>query len=327
MSAIRVLLQSARLSIFEPTGLGAADVKAWIANQNYFVDVDLLSGEFSLRASDPGELRRALANDLNRMAAAAFESAAGVASDPVLPRSMAWGSIRSYYAAFFAAHAFLRMYGTACSQLDSEHVNAIYQVAKIFGKTGTLHSLDSGFYSIAIDQNFSNIKFRKLKESHKDTWSVFLALLKEVEAAVPTATALSKHKVEASNLLSNLQDGLTKANCAKGNWLSVMRNSINYRLTHGAWFPHRERGTRLDLLDSASRKWLQEPLPIGGISGSCDLDAFFDVAATTVALLRELVTTGAALIDPPDALFKNGCLKLLNDVKASRKAKEAATNI
>ena len=83
----------------------------------------------------------------------------------------------------------------------------------------------------------------------------------------------------------------------------------------------------MELLNSTSRKWLQDPLSNGEVPASCDLDAFFDVAATTVALLRELVTTGAALIDPPDALFKNGCLKLLNDVKASRKSKEAAPNI
>lgn len=318
MSAIRVLLQSARLSVFQPTGSSAIDVKGWIANRNYFVDTNLLAGEFSLRASDSNELRRALANDLNRMTAAAFESAAGIASDPVLPRSLAWGSIRSYYSSFFAAHALMRLFGTACSQLDPEHVDAIYTSAQVFGRTGGLNSLSSGFYSVEIDSSFSLVKFRKLKESHKDTWSVFLLTLNAIEGNIPGAAALSAHKIAASALISDLKDGLTRDNSNKGNWLSSTRNSINYRLTHEVWFPHRSRAVRAEVLQVAARKWLQVPSPISSVSGLSDLDVYFDVSVMTVALLRELFSTGAALSNPIDEIFTNGSLRLLNDIMANR---------
>ncbi|MES1265464.1 MAG: hypothetical protein ABUU24_07410, partial [Variovorax sp.] len=77
MSAIRAILQGARLSLFQPGLNSAADLKAWVAGQNYFIDTDITPDSFTLRASDPLELRQALANDLNRLTCAAFESAAG----------------------------------------------------------------------------------------------------------------------------------------------------------------------------------------------------------------------------------------------------------
>lgn len=325
MSALRVLLHGARLSVFQPTSATAIDLKGWIANQNYFIDVDIQKSDFILRVSDPDEVKRALANDLNRMAIAAFESAAGVATEMTLPRSLAWGSIRSYYASFFAAHAFMRLYGTACSQLDSEHVNAIYKSATMFGKTGGLTSLESGFYSIEIDSNFATIRFRKLKDSHKDTWAVFLALIKLLDANIPSTTALSKHKVEASSLLTELQTGITQARCSQGNWLSAMRNSINYRLTHGVWFPYSAKVARIELLDSASRNWLNTPSYCASISHQGELDSFFGITALIVSLLRELVTAAAQLSDPLNPVMKNGCLRLLNDIRAIRPQREAGT--
>lgn len=323
MSGIRLLLQSARLSLFRPGGASANDVKAWVANQGYYIDVDLGKTEFTLRPSNPSDLARALANDLNRMAIAAFESAAGVRSDQVLPRSIAWGAIRTYYASFFAAHTFMRLFGISCSQLDPEHVNKIFQSAQTFGKTGGLASVEAGFYSINIDHNFGSVKFRKLRDSHKDTWAELLATIENLEATIPSATAISQHKIDASGLLTDLKSGISSANSVNGNWLSTVRNSINYRHTHGVWFPYSAKNGRDELLDAVSRNWLNAPSPQGRPPRTGELENYFDVAIMLVSLVRELITVASELTDPLDPIFKNGCLKLLNEVKtAARNVRE-----
>lgn len=217
MTAARVLLQSARLPIFRAGSTAATDIKAWVANQNYFFDQDISKASFSLRASDPDQLRQALANDTNRLAGAAFESAAGIGIDSFLPRSLAWGTIRSYYAAFFAAHGLMRLFGTACVQLEDEHVDQVLTAAQAFGRSGGLSTLDKGFFSAYIEPSFDRITFARLSDSHRDTWTTLLTVIDQIDASIPGSTALSAHKIEASSLLSDLRSGLTQSGAVKGN--------------------------------------------------------------------------------------------------------------
>lgn len=317
MTAIRVLLQCARLSIFRPGINSALDVKAWVANQNYFFTQDITERSFSLRASDSGQIRQALANDLNRLASAAFESAAGIGLDPALPRSIAWGAVRSYYSAFFAAHSFMRLFGTACVQLDHEHVVQVLNAAKVMGRSGGLTKLDSGFFAASIDPSFETVTFQRLKDSHCDTWATLLSVINEIETAMPATTALSNHKIEASSLLSDLKMQLTRSGSTKGNWLSTMRNSINYRQSHGAWFPYNKFSDPA-VLESAARAWKIYPnaspkTPLG------ELDGFFQASAGLVALVRELTSMAAELNSPLNPTFASGCIKLLNEAKTPRK--------
>jgi len=316
MSASRVLLHSARLQQFQAGENVATDIKGWIANQNYFIDADITSDSFTLRASNALELSSALGNDLNRMAIAAFESISGVRAEQHLPRSLAWSSIRSYYAAFFAAHAIMRIFGTSCSQLEFEHVKKIYESATIFGRTGGIRSIDAGFYAIEIDPTFSLIKFNCLRDSHKDTWKTFLNVINAISNDIPGSTAISKHKVEASALLDEIKTRLTSAGCSGGNWLSHMRNSINYRHSHGVWFPYSLRSTRTNLHETVSRDWLRAPTTRAG-EHLAELDTFFEASVLLVSVMRELITSAVNLADPVNPMIRNGCIRLLNELRAS----------
>jgi hypothetical protein len=323
MTATRLLLQSARLPVFQSNLASALDVKAWVANQNYYFTEDITGTSFSLCASDPAQLKQALANDLNRLASAAFESAAGIGPDPALPRSLAWGSVRSYYSAFFAAHAFIRLFGTACIQLDGEHVSQMLKAAKVMGRSGGLTAFDSGFFSASIDSNFENVTFSRLKDSHKDTWATLMSVIDFLEAFLPNATALSSHKIEASGILSNLKTQLTHSGSPKGNWLSTMRNSINYRQSHGTWFPYNKTADAA-LLEYSARAWKSRPSQ-GQKKSLSELDYFFQASIGLVALVRELISEAAELNSPVNSTFANGCLKLLKEANKPRRpiAKQA----
>lgn len=315
MTAVRVLLQKARLPLFQPGLQSAIDIKGWTANQNYFFDQDITANSFSLRASDPSQLRQALANDLNRFASAAFESAAGIGPDPCLPRSLAWGSVRSYYSAFFAAHAFMRLFGSACVQLDSEHVDQVFRVALAFGRAGGLTTIESGFFVAEVEPAFDTITFRRLRDSHRDTWASLLSVLNMLEQSIPTANALRSYKLEASALISDLKAPLTRSGSVKGNWLSTVRNSINYRHSHGVWYPY-SKSVDPALLESAGRAWKSLSCINTLNTGLNDLDCFFFASSGLVSLVRELTTTAADLNSPLSPIFANGCLKLLNEAKA-----------
>lgn len=318
MTVARVLLRSARLPIFRAGSTAATDIKAWVANQNYFFDQDITSASFSLRASTPDELRQALANDMNRLAAAAFESAAGLGVDPSLPRSLAWGSIRSYYAAFFAAHGLMRLFGTACVQLEDEHVDQVLTAARAFGRSGGLSTLDAGLFSAYIEPSFDRITFTRLRDSHRDTWATLLTVIDQVSASIPQSVALSSHKIEAASLLSDLRSGLTQSGAVKGNWLSQLRNSINYRQTHGVWFPY-TRTADPTLLESAARAWRLKPAVQPTTAGASDLEGFFGYSSGIVGLLRELTIVAADLNSPTSQTFAQGSLKLLNEAKMPKK--------
>lgn len=318
MTAARVVLQKARLQLFQSGSTSSIDIKAWVANQNYFFTKNIEATTFSLRASDPDQLRQALANDLNRLASAAFESAAGIGPDLYLPRSLAWGAVRSYYAAFFAAHAFIRLFGSACVQLDDEHVDKVFGAASAFGRDGGLKTLDSGFFVAEIEPDFSAVTFRRLRDSHRDTWATLISVVNAVEAGLPGTTALGHDKLEAATLLSNLKAQLTRSGSAKGSWLSSMRNAINYRQSHGAWHPY-QRSADPSLLDSAARAWRVRPsLGTPGTSQS-ELEIFLHTSTSLVALVRELMVLAAQLNSPLSPTFSNGCMKLLSEATTPRR--------
>ena len=318
MSSItKVLVQQTRLDIFSCNRSTEVDMKGWIANQNYFIDSDLTGNDYSIRASDKGYLKSALANDCNRMAAAAIESISGIQPDNNLNKSGAWGVIRAYYSAFFAIHSIMRMFGISCSQLDQAHVDKIYESASAVGKTGEITRLDKGFYAINVDPDFSTVTFHKYKDSHKDTWGEFLKLVEKLISDSANVTAISKYKIEAIDILTSVRRGVTRSRCGdKGNWLSVMRNSVNYQHSHGVWFPYESRPIAPSYISTLGEDWIKpvDTLEIG-LKGS-DIETFFEVTLIINSIFRELLVSCAEKAGRSNKVFTNGALKLLNTIEA-----------
>ena len=315
MSAYRVLLNSARLQLFAPGSGSHSDLRAWIANQKYSVMTSISPTAFTLVATDSSDLVQSMANDCNRLACAAFESAAGVGPDHTIPNSLAWGSIRSYYSAFFAAHGVMRLFGSACIQLDKEHVVKVFEAARAYGQIGAVASLDSGFYRASIDPAFGQVTFCRLKNPHLDTWATFLSVLTSVKDNVSTTPGSTKNKMIALEILDDLRFGLTLYQASNGNWLSTFRNAINYRQSNGVWFPH-ARTSQGELLNEASRLW-KVSHPSSRISmEKTDVRVFLAASMCLVSLLRELVISASSTYPKVNAVFENGSLRLLRQVTA-----------
>lgn len=314
MSAVtKILVPQSKIEIFNCTRKTDVDVKAWIANQNYLIDNDLVSNSFTLRTTDTSYLYAAYANDCNRMAMAAIETAAGIQSDSSMAKSGAWGVIRSYYAAFFAAHSIMRMFGISCSQLEQPHTNKIFEIANLVGKTGSLRSLDKGFYSIEIQANSKSVFFNKYKDSHRDTWARFLALLETLSDESRNVSALSSHKIETIEILSIIKSGITRSRCHdKGNWLSVIRNSVNYQHSHGVWYPYVNKTVAPACIEKMSTEWGKASNELRSSLNKSDIETFFEVVLMILALFRELLTGCIEKVGSLNKPFADGSMKLLN---------------
>ncbi len=310
-----ILVPQARLEIFNQKIRSEIDLKAWIANQNYFIDDDLKDGVFELRPADDAFLYTAFANDCNRMAVAAIESAAGLQIDPCMNRSGAWGIIRAYYSAFFAIHAILRMYGISCTQVDQEYANKIFEIGHLFDKTSSLARIEKGFYSIEISANSSLVKFTKYKESHAGTWRRFLELLDVLMVNSRSLTSLSSDKIEAIRILSTIKSGVTRASHSKGNWLSAIRNSVNYQHSHGAWFPYERRSIACAYLPRMANEWKKQVSELAGNLENGEVEAFFQLVLLIMSLFRELLVSCNRRCFMEKSVFAKGSLKLLKTLR------------
>ena len=288
--AARALSQLAYLEIFKKQNKTLTDVKAWVANQNYYVDSGMTPTSFTLTVYDQEGLQAALANDCNRMSMAAIESICGVHIDSIFSKSSAWAAIRSYYASFFAAHAILRVFGYSYSQLEFEHTKKIFEVAKTLNVHGVHSKIEHGFYCIRIDKEFRKIQFEKKNESHKDMWRGFLTLIEQLTNDVTQISAISKHKIEAIDLLSEARNGVTKngSNTA-GNWLSELRNQVNYKHSHGTWHPNEMGVVTQRIIANISSQW-KKPSEIFSTAGKQqEMELFFESTTLLLSFMREIL--------------------------------------
>lgn len=311
-----VLVRHTRLRIFEDKCHSDIDVKGWLANQNYFIDSPIQQKEFELRPGDPALLINAFSNECNRMSIATIESILGIYSDIGLKKSGAWGIIRCYYAAFFAAHATLRMFGQSCTQLESAHTQKIFENATLFQMTENLTKIEKGFYFVSTNTDFTEVKLTKLNDSHADLWSSFLKLINTLIGLTHETNTLSKLKLETLSILEHIKTGITYSrHSEKGNWLSSIRNDVNYKHNYGAWYPH-EIGVDIEKkLSQIPKEWNKYPLELLSEKPSSDVDYFFNIAISIVSLFRELLIASTTKINPLNDKFKNGSMRILNTSK------------
>ncbi|TNZ65346.1 hypothetical protein CGK42_24295, partial [Vibrio parahaemolyticus] len=91
------------------------------------------ANEFKLKIYDLNDLYISFAFDINRMATSSFESIHGIEPNQNFPKSIGWLVVRLYYAAYYAAHAILRLFGISCSQFDQQESRVITEIAKVWG--------------------------------------------------------------------------------------------------------------------------------------------------------------------------------------------------
>jgi hypothetical protein len=299
------------------TGNVTKGVSAWILDEDYQIYTPLQANHFILSFPTPNQFLAAIAADVNRCAAAAIESVSQATKDEKLPRSVAWLVIRSYYASFFAAHAISRMLGMTVLQLEKAQASSLNRIAGAFGMLNG-KTISPGYYSCSYDHLARDLKCvpidARLGGAHQMFWHSFHSLIQKLSNdAINSGTGRAADNQLVSSKLSDLAENLSYNSTLHGNWLSNMRNSVNYRHRFGAWYPYSGQPAYFSTLFDRSRLWLSDPMSIDLANhGDKDLRRFLATCSFLIATCRSLVREMGNRCPEGKSFHLYGSIMLLN---------------
>ena len=242
------------LGSYEPNRAPQSGLKHWLSNENYYVDSISSSKLFQLACRDRSEFKSAMAFEALKFSLNCQQTMFGIRSINEFPKISAWHLIQAYYAAFFAAHSTLRLFGRSFTQLETGHVDQIsFRAAS---EVGISQKLNDGQFDVKFDENQSTAKFSNGGKSHKGLWKCYVNLLNDVSTEVLQVRGNSKSIQDLSTQFSDLETLLRSgAGHDSGNWLSIIRNEVNYRGPDAVWFPFSKNKIQSDDLFRKSSTW------------------------------------------------------------------------
>lgn len=273
---------------------------------------------FNAKITDYNLFLCAYAADINRFGCAAIESLNEIHYKEYFSKSHSWKCIKAYYAAYYAAHAILRMHGISCTNFEKENLNLIEDVADLWGMQNGV-SIEKGYYQCILDSSTNEIHCNKIvtvgsKGSHEQLWSVFLKhleyIISEISKSSPTP--------EVQKVLTKLQDlknTLTAFGSNGGNWLSSVRNKISYKHVDGLWYPYKDSEKYFNKIETMIQNWEQIP-------DSLDLSTnytkpvlrFVDACIFIASLYLNSAKDMAALCPKGTSFQRQGVLSLINKI-------------
>lgn len=252
-------------------------------------DFDPLASAITLGFRDPAHIGKALAGDCIRMAAACFQSMISVPQEIAEKEATPWALVKLYYAAFYAAQCIMRICGESCSYFYAAHASVIDEVRRASGKAPS-YSVRPGLYHCRTDDALTALTC--VKESgatfggHESFWKMFGRWINQ---ALRKLTALPDNRERQQVILA--LEGLKDILCEAGrnhDWLSHIRNDLQYRHDFDVWFPARLKDNVRASLSRSARQWKLDPMEIDlDVSEPWPLAPFVAGCAFLVALCRE----------------------------------------
>jgi hypothetical protein len=274
-------------------GIVEKGLSGWFCDEEFRIYKTPEENRFTLEIVDPALLLSAFAADINRPALASFETMTEITRNALLPKSAGWMIIKSYYAAYFAAHAILRMLGTSLFQVSRREIDAVRKVADIFSSECRLTR--SGYFVCHFDPLTEKLTCVRQEGSkganHESFWILFATRMKTLaEEILKSKTGSVANNQVASTKLMELCESLCRSPCPGGNWLSHIRNEVNYKQRMGVWYPYKETKNYYNRLFDGRQSWETDA---GDIDLRSDADhhlkIFQHACSFLVSLCRELV--------------------------------------
>jgi hypothetical protein len=268
-----------------------SSVRHWVTARDYQIYTSLQANAAVLSFRDIESVAAAYAGDITRMSVAAFESLDGITPSPRLPKSTAWLLIRAYYAAFFAAHCVLRVFGRSCSQLDGNAVSSIHEVADLFEERNAM-SLSRGLYRCHVHSESNELHLTRLPGadggSHSALWAELSSLLSYLSERILLETTTRPGQLVSAKLIE-IRTVLLGVSQNTG-WLSTIRNRINYQHEYGTWFPYQNRSPYYDGLFDILEGWKKDPMQLQfWPSNGRELQRFMEATVVVLSFCRVIV--------------------------------------
>lgn len=291
----------------------------WLIRQKYYIYSPISQNQFVLDLQTKNFINDMLcsfAYDCNRMASAAFETMFSIERSQKIPKSIAWLIIKSYYAAFFAGQTIIRILGISCSQLNQDSVSKIYEIAKLYENDSGLLKLPSSYYSCIYNKNTKQMSFHNIKSKggvHESFWKVFYERIKELGKQMLASPVIVSESQDVFRKLDELCQILSFRGHNNGNWLSAVRNKVNYRHELGVWFPHRISQQNVRDIYRQSISWLDDPMKINlVIQPRKPVILFVSACNFIVSLCRVIILDMSERCSKGKSYLKDGSIKLLN---------------
>ena len=223
-----------------------------------------------------------------------------------------------YYAAFYAGHAIIRIFGEACSFFDRQHTARLIQLGDILGRPWSF-DIDAGLYRCALTPSSTALKCAKTRGAsgiHEAFWTVFGLNIQKLSEATLTGALIPADAQAVFSKLDALVEIMRRR--AGYSWLSGVRNHLQYRQHHGVWFPARLRQNEKQSLGRLIADWQGDPMKIDldmrrlGLLGDFVAACIFIVALCHTMLVRIAERSAAG----PRSFVLLGPMAFVNDIEA-----------
>ena len=241
--------------------MGIYGMRTWLIKSNNYIVTNSNENYVDICFYDIKEPLSAWASDISRLSCAFLESIANVKESSVNRKFTAWNIVQYYYSAFYSAHCILKILGFGLVQLDSTIISEFNKRANVVGITLS-NKITKGIYCVKFDNRNNKIVFYKIArydDSHKGLWKRFIEFLNVLTGEyivtntygndcirlknpeeefplsffgkIPSNDALdAQDRIEQLKAILNLH--------GDANWLSSIRNMVNYSHGLGSWFPY-----------------------------------------------------------------------------------------
>jgi hypothetical protein len=243
---------------------------------------------------DSNSIATVLASDCHRLACAAFQTIEGVPNEMREKPSMPWSVVKLYYAAFYAGHSMLRTCGESCSYFYREHTKRINDLRMAMNRTPSF-GIDQGLYHCAADSALVNLKCGRVGAmvggGHEAFWHIFGLWNRRAQDALPKSGLPSADTREVLVRLDWLNKILRENGGRNFDWLSHVRNDLQYRHKFGMWRPSTMRKAECGRLSRIAAQWRRDPMEIDlhEIAEDDPLSSFVACCAFVVAVCREML--------------------------------------
>ncbi|WP_137406017.1 hypothetical protein [Sphingobium sp. MP9-4] len=296
----------------------AMSISDWIREAGFYFKDFVSPGEFSLQLSSVTDVSNLFAATSNRTMSGCFESIASISTVSKVPRSLAWFIIKLYYAAFFGAHGHMRACGLSCANLDAVDAVKLYESAKFQGVAGAIPKINSGQYLIRFNASTRELLFTAIQASgsHEALWATYKKFIEEVIYRGPETISISQQRQFVIDKLKDEITLLSLKGSNGGNWLSKMRNLVQYRHSHGVWYPYAiDKAVPEKLISRAIDKFKSDPDSFGLTPSvgkpAVEIETFVEGSLFISSLARRTVLDMAARSTVKGAVARRGAVSLL----------------
>jgi hypothetical protein len=301
----------------EVTGPQIKDISGWICDEEFQVYSPIEQEDFTLFVDRTSPLLNGYAAEITRISIAAFETLSSVARLGMLTKSTAWMVIKTYYASFYAAHSIMRMFGISCTPTGRAQIKSIDTIATAYGYP-IQHLPRGGLYELTFNSERKELKVSYIRSisagPHGSFWRIFcLYLEKLIPQILTSATLTVQDQQSAATKIQELISNLSFGGGPKANWLSMVRNVVNYDQGMSAWYPYQNRPKYYEQLFSHVNEWKSDMSTIDLISHQDeDLRRFQATCNCIVALCREMAQEMATRCSTGKSFHRYGSLACLN---------------